>query len=101
MSKPVKKPNYKFHPQTMARKHRIKYGITSFCERGVRYHERENRPLNEIVLGRIGGIIHSAVSHGISKTALRWKYANIRFNARFPKRGSVEYSNTFSAHRFL
>lgn len=100
----IKKPSkvtYKFRPQQMARKHRVKYQITSFRPRGIGYHAWAKRPLNEIVLGRISGIIHGHVSHGISKTALRWKSANIRFNARFPKRSSCEYANTFSAHRFL
>jgi hypothetical protein len=97
----VKKQTFKFAPQVMSRKDRINYGITSFRARSVGYHAWQKRPLNEIVLGRLSGVIHSAVSHGLPKTALRWKAADIRFSARFPKRSSCAYANTYSAHRFL
>lgn len=92
------KPTYRFQPQTMQRKHRLEYGTTNFIRRFTGW---KDRPMNEQVLIRMSSRIHSAVCHGTNNSAIRWKNANIRFQARYPKRSSCQYANTFSAHRFL
>lgn len=100
-AKQVFNTTYKFRPQEMSRKHRIISGISNFVPRTTAYHEWAERPLNEIVLGRISGKIHSHTCHGVNVGRIRWNAANIRFQSRYPKKSSDNYHNTWSVGRFL
>lgn len=56
-------------------------------------------PPNEINIMRLFSRIHHNYDHNRDG---RWKQASLRFNrAKFPDKGGVRYSNSYSCHRFL
>jgi hypothetical protein len=94
---------YKFNPQPKqtARSRRRGGPQSNFMPRVTPYHQWAKRPLNEIVLGRLFGMLHSKLGHGLPIARLRWKQAGIRMDARFPTRASCEYYNTWSAGKIF
>lgn len=100
--------NYRFRP--VARGSRVfgkretnqLYEISSFQPRKTPYHEWAKRPLNEVFLGKLSGILHDRIGHGTKTVHHRFKAANTRFEKRKPVRQvSMKYWNKISIEKFL
>jgi hypothetical protein len=78
------------------------YDISSFQLRITPYHTWAKRPLNEVFLGKLSGILHHRLGHGTATVHHRFKSANMRFEKRKPvRRVSTRYWNKFSIEKFL
>ena len=60
-------------------------------------------PLNEKTLGKIFMYLHHRASHGNDTVAARWKQAERRFEQHHmpSDRGSVNWINKYTAHRWI